>query len=193
MAGSDLPLGLASLQREAAQSAQKKGRALPPLESWHPAHCGDIDIRIAADGTWFHEGRPIRRPELVRLFSTLLFKDGDGFHLLTPVEKLRIAVDDAPFVAALLRCEGDGPGQRLVFTTNAGDEVTAGAGHPIRVETSFETGEPAPYLHVRNGLEAKIARAVFYQLAEMAVPGTGEHEGSLGVWSQRRFFPLGRG
>lgn len=187
MVETDLPIGLTSVQREAAL-----GRALPPLDTWTPARCGDIDIRIAADGTWFHEGRPIRRPELVRLFSTLLVRDGDGFCLLTPVEKLRIAVDDAPFVAALLRCEGDGDGRRLIFTTTVGDEVVAGPDHPIRVETGRGRGEPAPYVHVRNGLEAKLARPVFYELAEMAIADAGEGDGCLGVWSDGVFFSLGR-
>ena len=181
----DFPLGLASLQREAA-----KGRALPPVETWNPAHCGDIDIRIARDGTWFHLGTPIGRKELVRLFSTILRKDDDGFHLVTPAEKLRIKVDDAPFVAVLLQAEGEGAGQRLIFTTNVGDEAVAGPLHPIRVETDPVTQEPAPYLHVRGGLEAKIARAVFYQLADLAVPDA--HRDHLGVWSCGAFFPLGR-
>jgi hypothetical protein len=187
MAESGLPLGLASLQRDAAE-----GRALPPVEKWHPAHCGDIDIRIARDGTWFHMGTPIGRKELVRLFSTILRKDADGFHLVTPVEKMRIVVEDAPFLAVLLRAEGEGRDQRLTFTTNVGDETVAGTGNPIRVETDPATEEPSPYVHVRRGLEAKIARSVFYQLADLAVPGEGEHEGLLGVWSGGQFFALGR-
>src|SRR5579862_6127594 len=113
-----LQIGLASLQRDAAQ-----GRALPPVERWNPAHCGDIDIRIAKDGTWFHQGVPFARRELVRLFSTILRKDDDGFHLVTPAEKMRIRVDDAPFVAVLLNREGEGCEARLVFTTNVGDET----------------------------------------------------------------------
>lgn len=182
-----LALGLASLQREAASN-----RKLPPVEKWHPAHCGDIDIRIARDGTWFHQGTPIGRRELVRLFSTILRKDPDGFHLVTPAEKMRIQVEDAPFLAVLLRVEGDGPNQRLIFTTNVGDEMVAGADNSIRVEADPITEEPSPYVHVRRGLEAKIARAVFYQLADLAVPGEGDHEGLLGVWSGGVFFPLGR-
>ena len=192
MAESDLPLGLASLQRDAAQSAQAEGRKLPPVEKWHPEHCGDIDIRIARDGAWFHNGSPIGRRELVRLFSTILRKDPDGFHLVTPVEKMRISVEDAPFVAVLLRVEGEGKNQRLIFTTNVGDDTPACADNPIRVETDPVSEEPSPYVHVRRGLEARIARAVFYQLADMAVPGEGEHESVLGVWSDGVFFPLGR-
>ncbi len=180
-------LGLASLQRDAAL-----GRALPPVEAWNPAHCGDIDIRIARDGTWFHQGTPIGRKELVRLFSTILRKDPDGYHLVTPAEKMRIQVEDAPFMAVLMDVAGKAREQVLTFTTNVGDEMQASVGNPIRVETS-ENGEPAPYVHVRRGLEARIARAVFYQLADLAVPGSGAHEGFLGVWSNGAFFPLGRG
>jgi uncharacterized protein len=176
----EISIGLASLQRDLASAHR-----LPPVEKWNPAHCGDIDIRIARDGTWFHEGTPIGRRELVRLFSTILRKDADGFHLVTPAEKMRIRVEDAPFLAVLLREEGG----RVVFTTNVGDETVAGPDNPIRVETNPETGEPAPYVHVRRGLEARISRAVFYQLADMAVPGEG---GMLGVWSGGVFFPLGR-
>ncbi|HUB84448.1 MAG TPA: DUF1285 domain-containing protein [Rhizomicrobium sp.] len=179
-------LGLASLQRESAA-----GRKLPPVEKWNPAHCGDIDIRIARDGTWFHEGTPVGRRELVRLFSTILRKDGDDYVLVTPAEKMRIVVEDAPFLAVLLRVEGEGREQRLIFTTNVGDETVAGPDNPIRVEIDPATREPAPYVHVRRGLEAKIARPVYYQLADIAVPGEGAHEGTLGMWSDGVFFPLG--
>jgi uncharacterized protein len=172
-------IGLASLQRDLAAAYR-----LPPVEKWNPAHCGEIDIRIARDGTWFHEGTPIGRRELVRLFSTILRKDPDGYHLVTPGEKMRIRVEDVPFLAVLLREENG----RLIFTTNVGDETVAGPDNPIRVETNAETGEPAPYVHVRRGLEARISRAVFYQLADMAVLGEG---GQLGVWSEGRFFALG--
>ena len=187
MSESGFPIGLASLQREAAA-----GRKLPPVEKWNPAHCGDIDIRIARDGTWFHQGTPIGRKELVRLFSTILRKDHDGFHLVTPAEKMRIKVEDAPFIAVLVRNEGEGKNQKLIFTTNVGDETIAGAENPIRVETNSETEEPAPYVHVRKGLEARIARSVFYQLADLAVPGESGFDGKLGVWSGGVFFPLGR-
>lgn len=183
----DFAIGLASLQRDAAA-----GRGLPPVERWYPAHCGDIDIRIARDGTWFHQGTPIGRRELVRLFSTILRKDADGFHLVTPAEKMRIVVEDAPFLAVLLNAEGEGKMQKLVFTTNVGDETIAGADNPIHVVTDPSTDEPRPYLHVRRGLEARIARNVFYQLADLAVPGEGKHKGMLGVWSCSVFFPLGR-
>jgi hypothetical protein len=189
MTGQDIPFsGLASLQHEAAL-----GRRLPPVEKWHPAHCGDIDIRIARDGTWFHHGSPIGRKEIVRLFSTILRKDPDGFHLVTPAEKMRIRVDDAPFTAVLLHCAGEGREQVLTFITNVGDETAAGPENPIRVETNSQTGEPAPYVHVRRGLEARISRNVFYELAELAVPVAAAEPDLLGVWSSGCLFPIGRG
>ena len=179
----EISIGLASLQRDLAGQYR-----LPPVEKWNPAHCGDIDIRIARDGTWFHEGTPIGRRELVRLFSTILRKDGDDYVLVTPAEKMRIRVEDVPFLAVLVREEGD----NLVFTTNVGDETVAGPDNPIRVVTNDTTGEPTPYVHVRRGLEARISRAVFYQLADIAVPGEGAFAGQLGVWSGCVFFSLGR-
>ncbi len=177
-------IGLASLQRDAAA-----GRGLPPVERWNPAHCGDIDIRIAKDGTWFHQGTPFGRKELVRLFSTILRKDGEDFFLVTPAERMRIRVDDAPFVAVLLDVRGKGAEQNLVFTTNVGDEVVANAQNPIRVITESRTGEPAPYVHVRRGLEARISRTVYYQLADIAVPSANPDQ--LGIWSGGSFFILG--
>ena len=153
--------GLAGVTEAARQAP---GRGLPPVHLWNPAHCGDIDIVIKRNGLWFHEGTPIGREALVRLFSTVLRKDPDGFHLVTPVEKMKITVEDAPFIAVRVDREGGD----LKFTTNVGDEVTAGPDNPIRVEIDAETGEPRPYLHVRRGLEALIARPVFYELVEMA-------------------------
>lgn len=178
-----LQLGLAALQRE-------KAGALPPVERWNPAHCGDIDIRIARDGRWFHEGKLIQRRELVRLFSTLLRKDAEGYVLVTPAEKLRITVEDAPFQAVLLDVEGEGSAQKLAFTTNVGDVTVAGADNVLRVVTDPQSGEPSPYVHVRAGLEARLSRAVFYQLADLAVPGPEEN--MLGVWSAGLFFVLGK-
>jgi hypothetical protein len=141
---------------------------LPPVHLWNPPLCKDIDLVIRADGTWVHEGAPILRPAMVRLFSTVLRKDPDGFHLVTPVEKLRIAVEDAPFLAVAMERTPRGDGQPvLTFRTNVGDVVEAGPDHPIRVATAA-SGEPRPYLHVRGGLEALIARAVFYDLVAWA-------------------------
>jgi hypothetical protein len=177
-------IGLAVAQREAAA-----GRGIPPVERWRPSHCGDIDIRIARNGTWYHQGAPIVRREIVRLFSTILRKDLDGYCLVTPLEKMRIRVDDVPFLAVLLDVKECGHEQELVFTTNVGDVVSAGAGNPIRVTTDPATGEPAPYIRVRADLDARIARPVFYQLADLAVAGVGED--MLGVWSHGTFFDLG--
>ena len=152
--------------------------------------CGDFDIRIARDGTWFHEGSPIGRKALVRLFSTVLHRDEEGvFWLQTPVEKGRIQVDDAPFTAVELQAEGVGDAQVLRFRTNVDDWVEAGADHPIRVEIA-DSGEPSPYIVVRERLDALILRSVFYQLVDLAVSGRDEE--TLGVWSKGTFFPLGR-
>ena len=155
------PSGLAAV---AAAARQAPGRGLPPVHLWHPEHCGDIDILVRADGTWMHENSPIGRKELVRLFSTVLRLDPDGYHLVTPVEKMKIRVEDLPFRAVTMERRGGD----LVFMTDVGDEVTADADHEITVETDPLTGEPAPRLHVRRGLEARIVRSVFYDLVEMA-------------------------
>ena len=174
--------GLSALQAEAAE-----GRRLPPVEKWNPPHCGSIPMRIARDGTWFYMGTPIGRPRMVRLFSTVLRKDPGEFVLVTPVERVAIEVEDAPFIAATVAVSGAGAGQVLTFTTNVGDVVTADAAHPIRVIENPETGEPSPYVLVRGGLEARLARPVFYELADLAV----ERDGVLGVHSGGAFFPLG--
>ncbi len=171
----------------AAGAAPPETRALPPVHLWNPAHCGEIDIRIARDGVWFHDGSPIGRPALVRLFSTVLRRDPDGFHLVTPVEKLRIQVDDAPFMAVQVDRYGD----TLRFVTNVGDVVEAGADHVLTVTDDPQTGQPAPYLHVRRGLMARLTRPVFYELVEMAEMRRTTQGEALGVWSQGVWFPLG--
>lgn len=174
---------LSLLIRAAQDAGDGGGRGLPPVHLWHPAHCGEIDILIRRDGLWLHEGTPIGRPALVRLFSTVLRKDPDGFHLVTPAEKLRIRVEDAPFTAVRVdRRDG-----ALVFTTNVGDEVEAGPDHAIRVESGPGEGEPRPYLHVRAGLEALISRAVFYELVAMGEAAGGR----LAVTSNGAAFDLG--
>ena len=158
-------------------------RKLPPVDQWQPRHCGDSFMRIARDGTWYHEGRPIRRPEMVRLFSTILRREPDGrFVLVTPAEKLDIAVEDAPFVAVEVKSEGEGRDRNLAFRLNSGDVVIAGPGHALR----FEPG-PRPCLEVRRGLEALIARSVYYELAEMAL---AEDSRPPGLWSGGAFFAL---
>jgi hypothetical protein len=153
---------------------------------WNPPFCGDLDMRIARDGTWFYLGTPIGRPELVRLFSTILRRDGDAYFLITPVEKVGITVDDAPFVAVDFNAEGTGAAQTLRFETNVGDHVTAGPEHPIRVTRDPETGEPSPYVLVRANLEALIDRKSFYRLVDIG----DRHEGWFGLWSGGQFFPV---
>ncbi len=167
-----------------ARAASKGG--LPPVHKWNPPDCGDLDIRIARDGTWFYLGTPIGRPELVRLFSTILRKDDDRYVLVTPVEKVGIKVDDAPFVAVDFSPTGEGEAQVLTFETNVGDQATAGPDHPIRVERDAETGEPSPYVLVRDRLEALIDRKSFYRLVEIGA----HHDGWFGLWSSGTFFPI---
>ena len=174
----------------AASARAAKGRGLPPVHKWNPPFCGDLDMRIARDGTWFYLGTPIGRPELVRLFSTILRKDGDDYFLVTPVEKVGITVEDAPFVAVDFEVEGEGESQVLTFLTNVADEAAAGPDHPIRVERDPETGEPSPYVLIRDRLEALIDRKSFYRLVDLGE--TQEVEGTdwFGVRSSGEFFPI---
>jgi hypothetical protein len=174
------------LEGVAAAVKQAPGRGLPPVHLWNPTHCGEIDIVIRRDGVWFHEGTPIGREPLVRLFSTVLRKDPDGIHLVTPVEKLKITVEDAPFIATRVdRVDG-----ALRFLTNVGDEVEAGPETAIRVVMGPD-GEPRPYLHVRRGLEALIARPVYYELVELADERETPDGPTLGVASKGAWFPVG--
>ncbi len=168
----------------AAAEAAQKGRGLPPVDKWNSEFCGDLDMRIARDGTWFYLGTPIGRPEMVRLFSTILRKDGDDYFLVTPVEKVGITVDDAPFVAIDFEVAGTGTDQRLTFLTNVGDSTVAGPDAPIRVTRDPETGEPSPYVLVRANLEALIDRKSFYRLVEIGA----HHEDWFGLWSGGAFF-----
>ncbi len=181
--GGEVRAGLAGVA-EAAREGGRRG--LPPVHLWNPAHCGEIDIVIRRDGLWFHEGTPIGREALVRLFSTVLRLDPDGFHLVTPVEKLKITVEDAPFLAVRV----DREGEALRFVTNVGDVVEAGPENGLRVEIDPETGEPAPYLHVRRGLEARLTRPVFYELVEMAQPRETAEGVRWGVASNGAWFPV---
>jgi uncharacterized protein len=157
---------------------------------WDPPFCGDIDMRIAKDGTWFHEGRPIRRQALAKLFSTILMTDDSAeFFLVTPVEKVRIEVEDCPFVAnqmEIIQSEGQ---QQIVLTTNMGEILTVDSEHPIKVTSTGAQAEPHPIVHVRNGLQALINRPVFYRLVEAAVENDSNE---LGVWSKGQFFSLGK-
>ncbi|NNM76965.1 DUF1285 domain-containing protein [Sphingomonas sp. ID1715] len=159
---------------------------LPPVASWNPTHCGDSEMRIARDGTWFHQGSPIGRPAMVKLFSTILRREPDGgYVLVTPVEKLDIVVEDAPFVAVELKSEGEGGTRRLAFRLNTGDLIVAGADHPLRFDAR-EDG-PHPYLLVRDGLEALVARSVYYELANAAID---EGADPPGLWSDGVFFSI---
>lgn len=172
-------LTLAEIARAAAE------RRLPPVETWNPPRCGDSAMRIGRDGTWYHEGAPIRRPAMVRLFASLLRREPDGRHVLvTPVEKLDIAVEDAPFVAIEARSEGMGRERRIAFRLNTDEPLIAGPDHRLH----FVEGRP--YLTVRPGLEAAIARPVYYELAELALADSAD---PAGLWSDGIFFPLDAG
>ncbi|MAM63943.1 DUF1285 domain-containing protein [Maritimibacter sp. UBA3975] len=170
-----------------ASSAKKAAKGgMPPVDKWNPEFCGDLDMRIARDGTWFYLGTPIGRHELVKLFSSIIRKDGDDYFLVTPVEKVGITVDDAPFVAVDFTREGDG----LRFVTNVEDEVVAGPDHPIRVVRDPETGEPSPYINIRRNLEALIDRKSFYRLVDIGEHAEHEGERWFGLRSQGAFFPI---
>ncbi len=170
----------AAAQRTAA------GAGAPPLHLWNPPFCGDIDMRIARDGTWFYGGTPIGRPALVRLFASILRHDPDGIMLVTPVEKVRITVEDAPFVAVEMAVEA---GPTLAFRTNVGDWVTAEAAHPLQFRPAA-AGGIKPYLTVRPGLEALVTRALFFDLVERSTVSGEGPEATVGVMSAGMFFPI---
>ena len=157
-------------------------RKLPPVDQWNPPHCGHSGMRIARDGSWYHQGARIERPAMVRLFSTILRREPDGSHVLvTPVEKLEIDVELAAFVATAMRSEGEGKARQIGFDLNNGDAVLLGPDHPLRLQDGI------PMLTVRGGLEASLARPVYYELAELAL---SEGDDPPGVWSRNMFFPL---
>ncbi|SPJ26830.1 DUF1285 domain-containing protein [Falsiruegeria mediterranea] len=166
---------------QAVKSTKDSG--LPPVHLWNPPFCGDLDIQILRNGTWIHEGRPITRPKMVQLFSSILKREGDKYYLVTPVEKVGITVEDAPFVAIDVDSEGEETEQVLTFTTHVGDQVMVSADNPIRLA---EGTEPTPYVMVRAGLEARIDRKSFYRMVELGV----HHDGWFGVWSAGSFFGL---
>ncbi|SNR38379.1 hypothetical protein SAMN06265370_103224 [Puniceibacterium sediminis] len=174
----------------AASIRAAKGRGLPPVEKWNPPFCGDLDMRIARDGTWFYLGTPIGRPALVRLFSTILKMEAGKYFLVTPVEKVGITVDDAPFVAVDFEVEGEGRDQTLSFQTSVGDTATAGPEHPIRVVRDDATGEPSPYVMIRAGLEALIDRKSFYRLVELGTHDAVDGDSWFGLWSGGMFYPM---
>lgn len=183
----------------------EQGDDLPPVETWQPTHRATIDIRIANDGAWYYQGERMERDAIVRLFSTILRKDDDEFYLVTPHEKMRIQVDDAPFIVRLMDVEGQGETQKIHLSTNVGDSFTLSSLHPLSVVFNAR-GEPAPYAVVRRNLKALLSREVYYQLAALAIPkpaqgvledgdhfggSEGSHEEySYGVWSDGCFFLL---
>lgn len=183
----------AQLNDLAATARRACGRGPAPVHLWDPPHCGDIGLRIAADGTWYYQGSPIGRRALVELFASILRKDADGCtYLVTPAEKILIEVADAPFLAVEMFQDGAGRGQTLTFRTDVGDEVAADAEHPLRF-----AGDPAneglkPYVLVRGRLEARVIRALYYDLVELAVEEPVAGTPHLGVWSAGQFFPLAR-
>lgn len=179
--------GLTTAARDAAGATTGKG--LPPVHLWNPPFCGDLDMRIASDGTWFYLGTPIGRPALVRLFSTILKKEDDKHFLVTPVEKVGIRVDDAPFLAVeMLKDEGD-KGRALRFRTNVDDWVNCDAGHRLRFEMA-DDGGLTPYLHVRADLWAKVTRALYYDLVDMGEERVVDGQEMFGVASAGEFFAM---
>ena len=172
----------------AAKTAQKNGN-LPPVHLWNPPFCGNLDMEIKRDGTWFYNGTPIGRAPLVRLFSTILKLEDGKYFLVTPVEKVGIRVQDAPFVAQDFEASGEGCAQTITFTTNVGDTVTASAETPIRVLRD-EAGEPSPYVMVRSGLEALIDRKSFYRLVDLGEAHDLKGVEWFGLWSSGAFFPF---
>ena len=182
--------GQGGLEGIAAAVTGAKRKGPPPVHLWNPPFCGDIDMRIAADGTWFYQKTPIGRPALVRLFASVLKREGDKYFLVTPVEKVGLTVEEVPFLAVELRVEQDARGQVLNFRTNVDDWVEAGPGHALRFELQAENGGLKPYLHVRSDLWAKVTRSLFYDLVglgeERDVGGTT----MFGVSSAGEFFAM---
>ena len=176
--------GIADAARAATDG--KTARGLPPIHLWNPPFCGDIDMRIARDGTWFYEGSPIKRAGLVKLFASIMRREDGKYVLVTPVDKVGITVDDAPFVAIDFDVTGEGTAQHLTFETNIGDTATAGPDNPIRITRDPDTNEPAPYVLIRGALEALIDRKSFYRLVEIGV----HHDGWFGFWSGGKFFAV---
>lgn len=171
-----------------ARAAAQEGGA--PVHLWNPPFCGDIDMEIRRDGSWFHEGSRIGRPGLVKLFASILKREEGKFFLVTPVEKVGIRVQDAPFVAVDFDVVEAGAHQILTFETNVGDRVAAGPDHPIRVDRAPDTGEPSPYVMVRRGLEALVDRKSFYRMVDLAEVAQVDGTDWFGVWSGGAFFPM---
>jgi len=184
-----IPVNLKGLSQ--VDVAARKTRGLPPVHLWNPPFCGDLDMRIASDGTWYYMGSPIGRKPLVRLFSTVLRRDEDGkYYLVTPVEKVGIQVDDAPFLAVQMEVEGQGAQQVITFTTNVGDAFQVDDQHPLRFETEKNTDGLKPYVLVRGRLEALINRAVLYDLVELGCEHEVDGKVHFGVWSSGVFYAM---
>ncbi len=167
------------------------GKGPAPVEKWNPPYCGDIGMKIRSDGVWFYQGSPIGRAPLVKLFAGVLRKDDDGKHyLVTPAEKVDVAVEDAPFLAVEMEVRGSGRTQSLVFRTNVDDIVTAGPDHPLRFAIEDKSQGLKPYLLVRGRLEALVTRALYYDLVELAVEDDGGAGRRLGLWSGGSFFSM---
>jgi hypothetical protein len=174
-----------------AQSARREGgKGLPPVHLWDPPFCGDLDMRIATDGTWFYLKTPIGRPALVKLFASVLKRESDKYFLVTPVEKVGITVDDAPFLAVEMKIEDGAQGRVLNFRTNVDDWVACGADHTLRFEPEAGTGGLKPYLHVRRNLWAKVTRALFYDLVELGEERDIDGQRMFGVTSGDQFFVM---
>src|SRR5436305_14430681 len=183
----DAKTGLDTIAGE-AKRARTKGP--PPVHLWNPPFCGDLDMRIAADGTWFYLKTPIGRHALVKLFSSVLWREGNKYFLVTPVEKVGITVDDAPFTAVEMKVEGEGAARVLAFRTNVDDWVAAGPDHALRFEPEAETGGLKPYLHVRRDLWALVTRALFYDLAELGAEREIDGQRLFGVPSAGEFYAM---
>src|ERR1700756_4857125 len=181
------PHGLDAIAGAATRAGDK---GPPPVPLWHPPFCGDLDMRIATDGTWYYLKTPIGRAALVKLFASVIKREGDKYFLVTPVEKCGIAVDDAPFLAVELEVEGTDAGRRLHFRTNVDDWVACGPDHALRFEPESETGGLKPYLHVRRDLWAKVTRALFYDLVELGEEREIAGERMFGVASAGEFFAM---
>ena len=173
-----------------AAGLPRENKGLPPVERWNPPFCGDIDMRIGADGTWFYQKTPIGRPALVKLFASVLKREGDKYFLVTPVEKVGIVVDDVPFLAVEMHVSDDNTGRILQFRTNVDDWISVGPGHALRFEPQPKTGGLKPYLHVRRDLWAKVTRALFYDLVGMGEERDVDGETMFGVLSQGEFFAM---
>jgi hypothetical protein len=181
--------GQGGLEGIAAAVTGEKRRGPPPVEQWNPPFCGDIDMRIAADGTWFYQKTPIGRPALVKLFASILKREGDKYYLVTPVEKVGLIVEEAPFLAVELKVEHDARGQVLGFRTNVDDWIEAGPGHALRFEPE-PTGGLKPFLHVRRDLWAKVTRALFYDLVALGEEREVGGRSMFGVVSNGEFFAM---